>query len=155
MRIHDSLIGALLVLFGGWVLFVALGFPDMPGQSIGPGTFPSVLGVAFLLGGLCLIVAGRSRGTRRLADLNPGWRRAPRLLAAGLATIGVLVLALSFETVGFPLSATVLLYALFFLEGYRGPQWLALCIAFVFGMHLLMTRFLLVPLPAGPLESFL
>ena len=155
MRIHDSLIGALFVLFGGWVLFVALGFPDMPGQSIGPGTFPSILGVVFLLGGAALIVTGRMRGERTLADPNAGWRKPHRLMAAGLATVGVLALALGFETVGFPLGASILMYALFFLEGYRRPQWLALCVVFAVGLHVLMTRFLLVPLPAGLLEGIL
>lgn len=155
MKIHDSVIGALLFAFGLWVLTTALGYPRMPGQSIGPGTFPSALGVLFMLGGLALAVTGaRARNTRWLV-LEGGWREPGRLAAALLATAGVILFALTFERVGFPLGGFVLVSALFLLSGYRNPAWIGVSAVFVLVLHLLMTRMLYVPLPAGLLKGLL
>lgn len=155
MRFHDSLLGVLLTLFGGWVLIVSLNFPDMPGQSIGPGTFPSILGIAFILGGIGLAVSGLVRGQAALVALNAGWRNPSRLAAAALATLGAMAFAIGFETIGFPLGGFVLLTSLFLLEGYRNPVWILLSAGFVAGLHLVMTRLLLVPLPDGVLKGLL
>ncbi|WP_265517248.1 tripartite tricarboxylate transporter TctB family protein [Nitratireductor luteus] len=155
MKFHDSLIGAILLAFGFWVVVTALGYPQMPGQSIGPGTFPSVLGALFIAGGALLTISGlRTRGTT-LLDIDPGWRHADRLAAALLATVGAVLLALVFESVGFPLGGFVLVTALFVLSGYRHPIWIGVSAVFVLAVYLLMTRLLYVPLPAGLLKGIL
>lgn len=155
MKVHDSLIGAILFAFGFWVMVTALGYPQMPGQSIGPGTFPSVLGALFMAGGALLTISGlRTRGTT-LLDIDPGWRHAGRFAAALLATVGVVLFALAFEEVGFPFGGFVLVAALFILSGYRHPAWIGISAVFVLAVHLLMTRFLHVPLPAGILKGIL
>jgi len=155
MKIHDSLIGALLFAFGLWVLTTAQGYPRMPGQSIGPGTFPSVLGVLFMLGGLALAVTGLRMRNPRWLVLEGGWREPGRLAAALLATAGVILFALTFERGGFPLGGFVLVSALFLLAGYRNPVWIGVSAVFVLVLHLLMTRMLYVPLPAGLLKGLL
>ncbi len=155
MKIHDSVIGAVLFAFGLWVLTTALGYPRMPGQSIGPGTFPSVLGVLFMLGGLALAVTGARAHHARWLAIEGGWRQPGRLAAALLATAGVILFALTFERVGFPLGGFVLVSALFLLSGYRNPAWIGVSAVFVLVLHLLMTRMLYVPLPAGLLKGLL
>jgi putative tricarboxylic transport membrane protein len=155
MKLHDSVIGALLFAFGLWVLTTALGYPRMPGQSIGPGTFPSVLGSLFMLGGIALAVTGLRAARAPLLALEIGWRHPRRLAAALLATAGVILFALTFERVGFPLGGFVLVSALFLLSGYRNPAWIGVSAVFVLVLHLLMTRMLYVPLPAGLLKGLL
>ena len=63
MKFSDKLVGMALVAFGLWVLLTARGFPQLPGQMIGPGTFPTLLGSLCALGGLaaCRRSAGRPR----------------------------------------------------------------------------------------------
>jgi putative tricarboxylic transport membrane protein len=155
MKLHDSLIGGVLFAFGLWVLTTALGYPRMSGQSIGPGTFPSVLGALFMLGGIVLGVAGRRVGATPWVALDNGWKQPGRLAAALLATGGVALFALAFEWIGFPLGGFCLVSALFLLCGYRNPAWIGVSAVFVLALHLLMTRLLYVPLPAGLLKGFL
>jgi putative tricarboxylic transport membrane protein len=155
MKLHDCLIGGLLFAFGLWVLTTALGYPRMPGQSIGPGTFPSVLGVLFMLGGVALAVTGRRARRTAWVELEGGWRQPGQVAAALLATAGVILFALTFERVGFPLGGFGLVAALFLLSGYRNPAWIGVSAVFVLVLHLLMTRLLYVPLPAGLLKGIL
>ncbi|MDN2581510.1 tripartite tricarboxylate transporter TctB family protein [Aquibium sp. ELW1220] len=155
MKLHDSVIGVLLFAFGLWVLTTSLGYPRMPGQSIGPGTFPSALGALFMLGGIALTIGGLRTHRGPWLALESGWRQPGRLAAALLATAGVILLALGFERVGFPLGGFVLVTALFLLSGYRHPAWIGVSAAFVLALHLLMTRMLYVPLPAGLLKGLL
>lgn len=155
MKVHDSVIGALLFAFGLWVLATAWSYPEMPGQSIGPGTFPSVLGALFMAGGVLLAITGLRERGMGLVMIDPGWRFPARFAAAILATAGVVVFAAVFETVGFPIGGFVLLTALFILSGYRSPTWIAASAVFVLAVHLTMTRLLYVPLPAGLLKGIL
>ncbi|MQX37044.1 tripartite tricarboxylate transporter TctB family protein [Roseospira navarrensis] len=153
MTLPDSLLGLLVAALGGGVLVTALGWPALPGQPIGPGTAPGVLGVLLMGGGALLAVSGIRSGDRPRVRVHPGWRRPERLAAGLLATGGVLGLAAAFETVGFPLGVGVLAVALLWLSGMRHPGWSALALMGVLGLHLLMTRLLSVPLPAGPLRG--
>ncbi|WP_195165109.1 tripartite tricarboxylate transporter TctB family protein [Mesorhizobium sp. NBSH29] len=155
MKLHDSLIGGLLFAFGLWVLTTSLGFPRLSGQSIGPGTFPSVLGSLFMLGGVALAVTGLRSRTNTWVALEDGWRHPDRFAAALLATAGIVIFALTFEKVGFPLGGFCLVSALFLLCGYRNPAWMVVSATFVLALHLLMTRLLYVPLPAGLLKGIL
>jgi putative tricarboxylic transport membrane protein len=155
MKIHDSLIGAVLFAFGLWVLITALGYPRMSGQSIGPGTFPSVLGSLFMLGGVALAVTGLRAHSATWVTIDDGWKHPGRRAAALLATAGVVLFALTFESVGFPIGGFILVAALFLLCGYRNPAWIGVSAVFVLALHLLMTRLLYVPLPAGLLKGFL
>lgn len=155
MKLHDSLIGLLLIAFGGWVLWQAQGFPSMPGQIIGPGTFPTLLGGLCLLGGAMLAWEGRAVPARPLLIIHDGWRKGSRILCVAVAIFGTLLLAVTFESVGFPIGGTLLLAALFYSAGLRRPQWLAVAAVFVLTVHLVMTRLLYVPLPAGLAKGLL
>lgn len=152
MKIHDSVIGAVLVMFGAWVALTASGFPRLTGQPIGPGTFPVVLGTLCALGGAVMVVAGLRSGAA-IAALHPGWRRPDRLLTALVMIVGTGVLAAQFETVGFPLGGSLLLAVFFLVSGKRHPVWIAVAVVFVCLVHVLLTRFLQVPLPPGVLKG--
>ncbi|MGC4410134.1 MULTISPECIES: tripartite tricarboxylate transporter TctB family protein [Rhizobium] len=155
MKFHDSIIGLLLVAFGGWVLWQAQGFPDMPGQIIGPATFPTLLGCLCLLGGLMLIWEGRKASPHALISLHDGWRIGSRITCVAVAILGTLLLAVTFEQVGFPVGGTLLLSALFLSAGLTHPKWIGVSAVFVLTVHLVMTRLLYVPLPSGFVKGLL
>ena len=154
MKFSDKLVGVALVAFGLWVLLTARGFPQLPGQMIGPGTFPTLLGSLCALGGLGIAVQG-FRASAPMVALHPGWRRPDRALAALVAVGGTALFAANFEWIGFPLGGALLLSAVYAAAGLRSPRWILLSVAFVLAVHLLMTRLLYVPLPAGLLKGLL
>lgn len=149
MKLHDSLIGLILIAFGSWVLWQAQGFPAMPGQIIGPSTFPTFLGCMCTLGGVLLVWQGRRTSKGELVWIHDGWRIGSRIACVAVAVFGTLLLAVTFEKVGFPVGGTLLLSALFYAAGYNSPKWVAVAAVFVLTVHLIMTRLLYVPLPSG------
>ncbi|WP_165223114.1 tripartite tricarboxylate transporter TctB family protein [Affinirhizobium pseudoryzae] len=155
MKLHDSLIGLLLIAFGGWVLWQAQSFPAMPGQMIGPSTFPTLLGGLCALGGLLLVWQGRRISRDELVCIHEGWRIGSRVACVAVAVFGTLLLGVTFETVGFPVGGTLLLSALFYAAGLHRARWIAVSAIFVLTVHLVMTRLLYVPLPSGFVKGLL
>lgn len=152
MRFHDTIVGVFLMLLGGFILQQASGFPQMPGQSIGPGTFPTVFAVAFILGGGVIAFQGwRTARAARAIALNPGWRSRDRFAATAIALLGALALVSFFDVIGFPIGAGLLLSALYLALGHRSPIWIAVSFAFAGVLYYGMAKLLFVPLPLGPL----
>lgn len=156
MRIHDAVLGIVIVLFGVLVIGHAATFPIMPGQAIGPSTFPTALGIGFVICGSLIAVPGirqfRKTPVMVLAD---GWKAPRQLIAATVVIVGTAACALAFEAVGFPISVVVLTFGLLLLMRYRPMVSLGISIAFVSAIYWIMARQLLVPLPLGPLEFLL
>lgn len=150
MRIHDTIIGVFLMLLGGYILWQASGFPQMPGQAIGPASFPTVLALGFLGGGAIVAIKGwRSRQARRWVVLEKGWTEANRLIPVLVALIGTVLLAGLFEQIGFLVGGSLLLVALYFTLGYRSVKWCVVSVAFIGAVYYGMAKVLLVPLPLG------
>lgn len=152
MRIHDTIIGVFLMLLGGYILWQASGFPQMPGQAIGPASFPTLLALGFLGGGAIVAIKGwRNRQTTGWIVLEKGWSEMSRLVPALVAIIGTVLLAALFEQIGFLVGGSLLLIALYFTLGYRSAKWFAMSVAFIGAVYYGMAKILLVPLPLGML----
>lgn len=154
MRISDTLAGCLLLLFGGAVAPYAWTFPPAPGQSIGPGVFPLLIGGGLAVAGALLVRAGLKQhdGPSRLVGVDGPLQ--PRLALRGALVIGALLFyALVVEAMGFFITAFVFLGGLFVVFGVR-LRWippLAACVTL--GLHVAFYTLLRVPLPWGWLEG--
>jgi putative tricarboxylic transport membrane protein len=151
MKVHDALIGAALVLFGGIVLWHVQGFPPIPGQKYGAALFPQLVAAGLLLCGLLLVVRGVRAGGAWVA---PGpWTARPRAIAAFLsvpAGLGVyLVLA---DPLGFHLTGALLLFAWTRIFGARTVVALSVAVVAPIVIHLAFYKLLRIPLPWGVLE---
>lgn len=150
MRIHDVITGLFFVCLGLAVWLTAQTFPMMPGQNIGPSTFPTAIGIAMVLGGAALVaMAMLRRSSDALVVMEPGWRQAPRLASVAFCLLGSLALATWFESIGFPLGAIAMCFGLFALTGIRKPMLYVVAAVFVAVLTVVMTRVLGVPLPMG------
>jgi putative tricarboxylic transport membrane protein len=153
MRFNDTLSGILLFVFGVAVAAYAQTFPASPGQNIGPGLFPALVGGGLGLCGLTLIRSGwRERGAGWLEFDE--WVRRPRMVLNGLLVIADLIFyALVVERIGFFVTAFVFLAVLLLAFGVR-RRWIPLLAAAVtVGLHVSFYTFLRVPLPWGWLEG--
>ena len=152
MRLHDTLSGLLLLLFGTIVALYSLSFPAVAGQRVGPGVFPSLIGVALVASGVVLIASARRGRGARWVEFE-SWVQEPRLaLNATLVVTSLIVYALAVETLGFFITAFALLAVLFIAFGVSRRWIVPVAAAVTFGLHVTFYSLLRVPLPWGWLE---
>ncbi|MGG5885951.1 tripartite tricarboxylate transporter TctB family protein [Falsiroseomonas sp. HC035] len=154
MRVNDALLGAVLLVFAGWIWWLTTFFPAFPGQDYGPNLFPRILAGGIAICAAVLVLRGlKARG--RLLVLED-WVRQPARLASFLSIpIAALAYILLSDPVGFIPTAFLLLLALGLW--YRARPVVAVPVAA--GMTLLVHWFfaglMRVPLPRGILDSVL
>ena len=150
MKLNDALSGAALVALGAVVLWHIQGFPPMPGQKFGPAWFPGLIaGGLIVCGGLLVFARVRAAAPEPLLAL-PEWTRRTRPVASVAAVIaGLLIYVFAVDTLGFHITAGVLLLLWFRLLGTS--WWLALIVApaATVVIHLAFYKLLRVPLPWG------
>ena len=122
MRIHDSLIGGVLLVLALAVLWHIQGFPPAAGQKFGPAVFPGLIATGLALSSAVLIVAGAAQPGSPRSQLGRG--RA--LAAAAGAPSAIAVASIAFyvllsERLGFLLCSLLILVALQWALRRRGP----------------------------------
>lgn len=154
MRVSDALSGALFVLAGVALAWHAAGFPKTAVQAYGPGFFPALLGILLALSGLLLILRGLIQ--RQALLMVPDWARRPRgwLQLAMLPGVVVAYLWLA-PRLGFLAAAILPSGALLAWLTRRPALGLGVAALSALVIWLMFAKVLLVPLPAGPLESLL
>jgi putative tricarboxylic transport membrane protein len=154
MKISDLLAGLFVGLSGIGIIWYAQTLPLMPGQDVGPGMFPTLIGAGLVI---CAVLLAR----RHLRDpARPPWLRFhpefrhARILAGFLLIPATLFLYVWFsESLGFIPSAFLLLMALFLVFRVRVRTAVPVAIAGAVVIHFLFYKLLEVPLPWGILES--
>lgn len=150
MRFHDAINGLFFFLLGLAVLIISSGFPQMPGQQIGPASFPKVIGIGMMIGGAIILgLSFRRKLFTSLVAVDPGWFSPEHLACVLFCLLGSLFLAWQFELIGFPVGAVVLCIGIYALSGLTKPGLFLATVAFVAVVALVMTKLLYVPLPMG------
>jgi putative tricarboxylic transport membrane protein len=149
----DRWVGLALALLGSAVFWSARAFPDVPGQRLGSGFLPMIVGVGLVVCAVMLMVR-RPRGASDSTSAEPGaersWLGAP---LAVLASIGAYV---GFaDALGFLIVAPICLLALFRAFGLRWGAALGWAVAGTVVVHLCFYKGLRVPLPWGVIPPFL
>lgn len=153
MRINDAVLGVVLLLVAAYVGWQAVSFPGMPGQDYGPGLVPGILAGGFVIAGVVLIVQGlRSGKVQGLIELGEWARKGGHVLDVFLVIGGLALFILLWDTIGFPIGATLFVGGLIarFRAGKVASSFaiaLVACLVVDWGFR----HFLLVPLPQGPL----
>lgn len=151
-READALSGAILAVFGVFVLFQSLQMSFYIEDIPGPGFFPALLAIALIALGAWLVVT-RLRTPRDTADgfQLPSRQQAMRSLSLWAA---VLAAALLVGPLGFLLAMFLLVAVILFgIEGRRGLGPVVTTIMIPLLAWLLFAALLQVPLPAGPFGS--
>ncbi len=150
MKLSDTVWGALLLALACAVLWNIQGFPRIPGQNIGPGAFPGLLAVILAGCAMALIVRGIRAGT---PHLSLGlWLRSAGHVGNFVLTAGVLVFyILAADTLGFLITAALILLALFVKLGVKARLAVPIALLTVFAIHLIFYKMLRVSLPWGVL----
>jgi putative tricarboxylic transport membrane protein len=155
VKFNDAVWGAAMLVFAGALLWYVQGFPNIPGQKVGPAVLPGVLAVGIGVCGAILLVRGwRERAAGDAAWIEwPQWLRSmPQVRAFSvLVAVNVLYLA-AVNRLGFVIVGTIYLTALMAVLRVRIGR--ALLIGFVMTLliHYAFYKLLKVPLPWGVLQ---
>jgi putative tricarboxylic transport membrane protein len=163
MKISDIISGSILIVFGTAAALHARTFPhsEMVGfKAFGPGFFPSLIGALLAASGVLLIVRHvvnmrRGRASQHLVELA-AWYRSPRRLINVLLVPGALLFyVLASNSLGYILSAFVILFVLIYRYGKRLLSATIIAVVATGVSFWVFNRLLFVPLPAGILKPLL
>ncbi len=160
MKVHDSLIGTILLVLSMAVLWHVRTFPPVPGQPYGSALFPTLAAAGLAIASLLLIIQG-VRGRRdpppatTLEDqAGPGdpVTARPSLLPVllVLATMGLYIGLV--DWLGFIICGTAMLVVLLALFQVRPLYILPVALLATLVIHTGFYRLLRVPLPWGVLQ---
>lgn len=153
MRIHDALSGFLLAVLAVAVLITVSQYPPIPGQNVGPSAFPGLIAI-LLLGCSLLLIWRGLRGERRPLVVLGGWTKStPHLVNFLLVIAALLFYIFCSEFLGFIITGTVILAALFYALGVRPVLVLPIAVIATLVIHTIFYQFLRVPLPWGLLQG--
>ncbi|HMM89825.1 tripartite tricarboxylate transporter TctB family protein [Bradyrhizobium sp.] len=155
MRLPDRVTGLFLVglgaaaAYGGWQL------PPVPGQPVGPNVFPLVIGTGLALCGLAIALGiGHSfEEEEELIPVEGGQPPPPASRFYGLRALLPPALLLFYvaaaDLLGFIITAGLIVYVTSTALGARWKLSLPLAALAPIGIHLIFSKLLRVPLPAG------
>ena len=153
MRPTDRWVGAALALLGLAVMWSSRAFPAVPGQKVGAGFLPLIVGVGLLLCGAALVL--RSRRDAAYAHEADDAARKPEHYGSSVVIVGAVVAYLALaDRVGFLLLAPLCLAAMFIALRVRWLPAVAWAIGGTLLVHFAFYKLLRVPLPWGVLRPF-
>jgi putative tricarboxylic transport membrane protein len=154
MRFNDAVAGALVAMLGIAVVAYSRTFPPMPGQSVGPSLFPTVIGYGLVVLGAALVFSpGRVRQVPWVS-LDEWTGTAPSVLKFALVIAMLIFYVSALGRLGFFITAFIFLAALCFAFGVSRRHVLPISICVPFVIHYAFYSLLRVPLPWGLLERF-
>ena len=155
MRLPDQVTGLFLVglgtaaAYGGWLL------PPVPGQPVGPNVFPLVIGSGLALCGLAIAlgIGHTFEEEEEIVPIEAGQSRPPTGKLYGLRALLPPALLLFYvaaaDRLGFIITAALIVYVTSSALGARWKLSLPLALMAPIVIHLIFSKLLRVPLPAG------
>jgi putative tricarboxylic transport membrane protein len=155
VKFNDAVFGALFLALGAAVLFAIRGYPNIPGQPVGPALFPGIVAGVLGVAGVVLLVQGwRRRDQAPWLAWEP-WVRSPRHVAALAVLLGsVLLYILAAQAIGFLPIATLILAALFIVLRVPPGRAVLIAVGAALLVHFAFYKLLRVPLPWGVLTPY-
>jgi putative tricarboxylic transport membrane protein len=153
VRTSDRWVGLALALLGGAVLWSARSFPNVPGQKLGAGFLPMLVGAGLVVCAVGLML----RSLRAAAYAQVKVKGAPREehFGSSLVIIGaVIAYILLADRVGFLILAPLCLVACFLALRVKLSHALLWALAGTLVVHVTFYKLLRVPLPWGVLRPF-
>ena len=153
MKLHDTLSGLALLILALIIAINSAGFPEIPGQQIGPAVFPSVLATLLAVCACLLIVRGRLPGAGQVWVQLGAWVQSPAHRRNFVITIACLLFyVLASEWLGFLLCGLLILCVMFRALSVKPSHIVPIALGVTLLIHTLFYKGLRVPLPWGVLS---
>lgn len=154
MKISDTLLGFVIVALSITILIIAAGFPTLNNQSVGAGTFPSIIAWVMLTGGLLLVLGDlRSFRWSEAVEIAPWLKTRGALWRVACVPGFTIAYILLSKPIGFPLVVPVLLTGFLTLTTGRPGRSLLVALGATAAIWFLFAQVLKVPLPLGLLTE--
>ena len=155
MKIHDTLFGLFFLALGALVLFAVRGFPNIPGQPVGPALFPGLRAIGLCVTGILLVIKGlRHRASAAWFEWED-WVHSPRHVLALFVLLGCVVFYIAFaNALGFFATSFIMLVALFKALRVNWRRTLIVAVIATVLVHFAFYKLLRVPLPWGVLTPW-
>lgn len=152
MKVNDVFWGALLMALGAAVLLAVRGYPNIPGQPVGPALFPSLIAMGLCVGGALLAWQGwrdRAQGPWWAWE---DWVHSPRHVKALATLLGSVVFYIAAsDALGFLITASLVMLSLFRSLHVAWGRALFWAVVATLVVHFVFYKLLRVPLPWGVL----
>jgi len=153
MKLHDTLSGLALLLLALLIGWNTSGFPEVPGQQIGPAVFPKALAALLALCAVLLMLRSRQTTTEQAWVQLGAWLQSPLHRRNFLITLACLVFyVLASEFLGFLLCGVAILSVMFYALAVQPSRIAPLAVGLTLLIHTLFYKGLRVPLPWGVLS---
>ena len=154
MQRSDRWVGLALALLGLAVLWSARAFPNVPGQKLGAGFLPMIVGAGLVLCAIALIVRSL-RGGPAYAQAEAAAEPRNEHFGSALVIIAtVIAYILLADRIGFLIVSPVCLMAIFLALRVKWSHAVWWSIGGTIVVHLAFYKLLRVPLPWGVLRPF-
>jgi putative tricarboxylic transport membrane protein len=155
MKIHDTIFGLIFLALGTLVLFAVRGFPNIPGQPVGPALFPGLIAVGLCVTGVMLVIKGIRQQASTAWFAWEDWVHSTRHVIALLVLLGAVIFYIAFaNSLGFLPTSFLMLLALFKALGVSWRRNLIVALVATFVVHFAFYKLLRVPLPWGVLTPW-
>ncbi|UWQ17907.1 tripartite tricarboxylate transporter TctB family protein [Jannaschia sp. M317] len=155
MKFDDGVNGLLAVLGGVGMVLYARTLPDMAHIDYGPGFFPMLVGWGLILAGGTLIGRRILSGGGAVAGLIAFRGRGRQSLIGFAVVLGtVLAYVLLVDTLGFLLTAPILLFAMVWWFERKPIRAAVIAVVGTFVFHSFFYQIMSAPLPWGPLKPW-
>ena len=155
MKIHDALFGFFFLALGALVLFAIRGFPNIPGQPVGPALFPGLIAVGLCITGALMVIKGlRSREPSAWFAWED-WVHSPlHIVALCVLLASVVFYIAAANHFGFLPTGFLILVALFKALKVQWRRALLVAGIATLVVHFAFYKLLRVPLPWGILTPW-
>jgi putative tricarboxylic transport membrane protein len=137
------------------VLFAVRGFPNIPGQPVGPALFPGLIAVGLCITGVMLVIKGIRQQASTAWFAWEDWVHSPRHVISLLVLLGAVIFYIAFaNSLGFLPTSFLMLLALFKALGVSWRRNLIVALVATFVVHFAFYKLLRVPLPWGVLTPW-
>lgn len=155
MKIHDTVLGLFFLALGSLVLFAVRGFPNIPGQPVGPALFPSLIAMGLCVSGAILVYKGFQNRTPGAWFAWEEWVHSPRhVIALSVLLASVVFYILLANELGFFFTSFLMLVALFKALRVSWRRTLIIAVVATLLVHFAFYKLLRVPLPWGVLTPW-
>jgi putative tricarboxylic transport membrane protein len=155
MKIHDTLFGLFFLALGSLVLFAVKGFPNIPGQPVGPALFPSLSATGLCISGVMLVIKGFRNQAQTAWFEWEDWIHSPRHVIALFVLLASVVFYIAVaEPLGFLPTSFIMLIALFKALRVNWRRTLTVAVIATLVVHFAFYKLLRVPLPWGVLTPW-